>query len=104
MLNLRLHFWGGGNIFNLIEQGFGKKVAGISMIITIFIIACVQLYKGKFRNEKAYLNLVRKYPRLLRENETSEGSEKRMKPIYEVLYLLFTYFIWLPVIVYVILR
>lgn len=94
----------GRGIFGLLDQLFGKEVECIALIIAIFVIACVQLYKGKFRNEKAYLYLSRKYPRLLRENETSEGSEKRMKPICEVLYMLLKYFIWILIFAFTLFR
>jgi hypothetical protein len=94
----------GRGIFGLLDQWFGKEVEGIALIIAIFVIACVQLYKSRFRNEKAYLYLARKYPRLLRENETSEGTEKRMKPIYEVLYMLLKYFIWILIVAFTLFR
>jgi hypothetical protein len=91
-----------GNFFASTEKLFGRRAAGVLMLVTLLPIVCTQLSDYKFRTDKRYLELIQEYPWLLRKNETPEGSEKRMKPVYEVLYLLFTYFIWLPVIVYVI--
>lgn len=103
MLYLHFYLLGLGNIFTSTEVLFGREVAGVLMLVTLLPIVCTQLSDYKFRTDKRYLELIQEYPWLLRKNETPEGSEKRMKPVYEILYLLFTYLIWFPLTVLIML-
>jgi len=99
MNGLYLHcsrFGGFGELWFL-RQLFGKLVTGYIVFACFCIFVLYELFSHRYRNGALYKKLVEKHPKLLQNINLSETSEKRMKPIYEMLYILLVYLIWIPV-------